>query len=110
MFGRSDPGGRCDRKIFRVSLTILQDYSKRVKQIMLLQILSRLYLTNFIWTILEYFFLFYLGFSKLLGCPGTESENAGKSSACAGCPNQKICASAQPKLPDPGKLDFIQFY
>lgn len=26
-------------------------------------------------------------------CPGTESDNAGKSSACAGCPNQKICSS-----------------
>jgi len=35
-------------------------------------------------------------------CPGTESEDAGKSSACEGCPNQKICASAQPKAPDPG--------
>jgi len=34
-------------------------------------------------------------------CPGTESELAGKTSSCEGCPNQKICASAQPKLPDP---------
>lgn len=34
-------------------------------------------------------------------CPGTESENAGKSSACEGCPNQQICASATPKGPDP---------
>ncbi|XP_002132093.2 cytosolic Fe-S cluster assembly factor NUBP1 homolog [Ciona intestinalis] len=34
-------------------------------------------------------------------CPGTESEDAGKASACAGCPNQNICAAAQPKLPDP---------
>lgn len=33
-------------------------------------------------------------------CPGTESELAGKSDACAGCPNQEICASA-PKGPDP---------
>jgi len=33
-------------------------------------------------------------------CPGTQSEEAGKASACAGCPNQKICASA-PKGPDP---------
>eukprot|EP01133_Synstelium_polycarpum_P001490 gene1490-1731_t len=33
-------------------------------------------------------------------CPGTESENAGKSDACNGCPNQKICADA-PKGPDP---------
>mmetsp|Transcript_6930 Transcript_6930/g.15935 ORF Transcript_6930/g.15935 Transcript_6930/m.15935 type:complete len:326 (-) Transcript_6930:69-1046(-) len=33
-------------------------------------------------------------------CPGTESGDAGKVAACAGCPNQKICASA-PKGPDP---------
>ncbi|KIY52852.1 P-loop containing nucleoside triphosphate hydrolase protein [Fistulina hepatica ATCC 64428] len=34
-------------------------------------------------------------------CPGTESELAGKSEACAGCANQEICASNQPKGPDP---------
>lgn len=34
-------------------------------------------------------------------CPGTSSEEAGKSSACQGCPNQAVCASA-PKGPDPG--------
>ncbi|CAH0546024.1 unnamed protein product [Brassicogethes aeneus] len=34
-------------------------------------------------------------------CPGTESANAGKDSACAGCPNQQICATG-PKGPDPG--------
>jgi Mrp family chromosome partitioning ATPase len=33
-------------------------------------------------------------------CPGTQSEQAGKSSACAGCPNQQICATA-PKTTDP---------
>jgi Mrp family chromosome partitioning ATPase len=33
-------------------------------------------------------------------CPGPESEAAGKADACAGCPNQAICASA-PKGPDP---------
>ncbi|PRP87936.1 nucleotide binding protein 1 [Planoprotostelium fungivorum] len=33
-------------------------------------------------------------------CPGTSSEEAGKSNACAGCPNQQICATA-PKGPDP---------
>ncbi|KAG2452735.1 hypothetical protein HYH02_002965 [Chlamydomonas schloesseri] len=33
-------------------------------------------------------------------CPGTSSEQAGKSAACAGCPNQSICATA-PKGPDP---------
>ncbi|XP_065578746.1 cytosolic Fe-S cluster assembly factor nubp1-A-like [Artemia franciscana] len=34
-------------------------------------------------------------------CPGTQSEYAGKESTCAGCPNQVICASGAPKLPDP---------
>ncbi|KAF9984863.1 cytosolic Fe-S cluster assembly factor nbp35 [Mortierella antarctica] len=33
-------------------------------------------------------------------CPGTESEQAGKASACDGCPNQNVCATA-PKGPDP---------
>ncbi|KAK6434243.1 cytosolic Fe-S cluster assembly factor nbp35 [Oleoguttula sp. CCFEE 5521] len=33
-------------------------------------------------------------------CPGPESQEAGKGDACAGCPNQAICASA-PKGPDP---------
>ncbi|KAG2427806.1 hypothetical protein HXX76_012130 [Chlamydomonas incerta] len=33
-------------------------------------------------------------------CPGTSSDQAGKSAACAGCPNQSICATA-PKGPDP---------
>ncbi|TKR93756.1 hypothetical protein L596_008157 [Steinernema carpocapsae] len=38
-------------------------------------------------------------------CPGTESDSAGKSSACAGCPNQGACASgatastANPDIP-----------
>ncbi|KAF7318000.1 Cytosolic Fe-S cluster assembly factor NBP35 [Mycena kentingensis (nom. inval.)] len=40
-------------------------------------------------------------------CPGTESENAGKSDACNGCENQQICASGAPKLPDPS-LPFIK--
>ncbi|XP_078611960.1 cytosolic Fe-S cluster assembly factor nubp1-B-like [Branchiostoma floridae x Branchiostoma japonicum] len=34
-------------------------------------------------------------------CPGTESEDAGKVSACQGCPNQAVCASSMPKAPDP---------
>ncbi|TGZ84128.1 P-loop containing nucleoside triphosphate hydrolase protein [Ascodesmis nigricans] len=33
-------------------------------------------------------------------CPGPESTTAGTSDACAGCPNQQICATA-PKGPDP---------
>ncbi|XP_014207228.1 cytosolic Fe-S cluster assembly factor NUBP1 homolog [Copidosoma floridanum] len=35
-------------------------------------------------------------------CPGTQSDTAGKASACAGCPNQSICSSGATKLPDPG--------
>ncbi|XP_011298972.1 cytosolic Fe-S cluster assembly factor NUBP1 homolog [Fopius arisanus] len=35
-------------------------------------------------------------------CPGTQSDSAGKASACAGCPNQNICASGATKAPDPG--------
>ncbi|KAI5623078.1 cytosolic Fe-S cluster assembly factor nubp1, partial [Silurus asotus] len=34
-------------------------------------------------------------------CPGTSSDQAGKSSACQGCPNQAICSSGAPKAPDP---------
>ncbi|XP_075978676.1 NUBP iron-sulfur cluster assembly factor 1 isoform X2 [Anticarsia gemmatalis] len=34
-------------------------------------------------------------------CPGTQSEDAGKASACAGCPNQNICASGAASGPDP---------
>lgn len=34
-------------------------------------------------------------------CPGTQSNDAGKSSACAGCPNQNLCASGETKGPDP---------
>uniref|UniRef100_A0A1B0CDG1 Cytosolic Fe-S cluster assembly factor NUBP1 homolog n=1 Tax=Lutzomyia longipalpis TaxID=7200 RepID=A0A1B0CDG1_LUTLO len=28
-------------------------------------------------------------------CPGVESQDAGKASACAGCPNQNLCATGQ---------------
>ncbi|XP_073697326.1 cytosolic Fe-S cluster assembly factor nubp1 [Garra rufa] len=34
-------------------------------------------------------------------CPGTSSDQAGKSSACQGCPNQNTCASGAAKAPDP---------
>lgn len=34
-------------------------------------------------------------------CPGTESLDAGKTSSCAGCPNQQICASGKTNNPDP---------
>ncbi|XP_023337581.1 cytosolic Fe-S cluster assembly factor nubp1 isoform X2 [Eurytemora carolleeae] len=34
-------------------------------------------------------------------CPGTGTELSGKVDACQGCPNQNICASAGPAVPDP---------
>ncbi|KAK7076729.1 Cytosolic Fe-S cluster assembly factor nubp1 [Halocaridina rubra] len=40
-------------------------------------------------------------------CPGTNSEDAGKASACAGCPNQQICSSGATRAPDPD-LDAVQ--
>uniref|UniRef100_A0A8B9R5H9 NUBP iron-sulfur cluster assembly factor 1, cytosolic n=1 Tax=Astyanax mexicanus TaxID=7994 RepID=A0A8B9R5H9_ASTMX len=40
-------------------------------------------------------------YASLPDCPGTTSEQAGKSSACQGCPNQTICASGAAKAPDP---------
>ncbi|KAI0305809.1 P-loop containing nucleoside triphosphate hydrolase protein [Multifurca ochricompacta] len=40
-------------------------------------------------------------------CPGTESELAGKSAACEGCPNQDVCASGVTKGPDPA-LPFVR--
>ncbi|XP_042865042.1 cytosolic Fe-S cluster assembly factor nubp1-like isoform X1 [Penaeus japonicus] len=48
-------------------------------------------------------------------CPGTNSEDAGKASACAGCPNQQVCASGATKAPDPDlgavkeRLDTIKY-
>jgi len=35
-------------------------------------------------------------------CPGVASEQAGKSSACEGCPNQNICSSGKAREVDPG--------
>lgn len=40
-------------------------------------------------------------------CPGVDSEDAGKREACAGCPNQSICASA-PKGPDPDLTEIVK--
>ena len=40
--------------------------------------------------------------SYYTGCPGTQSEQAGKTQSCQGCPNQGVCASGLPKAPDPG--------
>lgn len=38
-------------------------------------------------------------------CPGTNSDAAGKSEACAGCPNQQACASGEARKPDPAVAD-----
>ena len=35
------------------------------------------------------------------GCVGPSSDAAGKAAACAGCPNQKLCASGKAKQEDP---------
>ncbi|KAI3474965.1 hypothetical protein Pfo_030276 [Paulownia fortunei] len=40
-------------------------------------------------------------------CPGTQSESAGKSDACEGCPNQEACATA-PKGPDPDLVSIVE--
>ncbi|XP_071521969.1 cytosolic Fe-S cluster assembly factor nubp1 [Panulirus ornatus] len=40
-------------------------------------------------------------------CPGTNSEDAGKASACAGCPNQQVCSSGAVRAPDPD-LDAVK--
>ncbi|KAK2142961.1 hypothetical protein LSH36_891g00002 [Paralvinella palmiformis] len=34
-------------------------------------------------------------------CPGIESDAAGKSAACVGCPNKQICDAGKAKAPDP---------
>lgn len=34
-------------------------------------------------------------------CPGVNTENAGKSEACAGCPNQTLCSSGAGQQEDP---------
>ncbi|GAB2269408.1 cytosolic Fe-S cluster assembly factor nbp35 [Dionaea muscipula] len=40
-------------------------------------------------------------------CPGPQSESAGKSDACQGCPNQQVCATA-PKGPDPDLVAIVE--
>jgi Mrp family chromosome partitioning ATPase len=34
-------------------------------------------------------------------CVGPQSNEAGNASSCAGCPNQKLCASGAARKPDP---------
>eukprot|EP00933_Yihiella_yeosuensis_P026651 TRINITY_DN20711_c0_g1_i1.p1 TRINITY_DN20711_c0_g1~~TRINITY_DN20711_c0_g1_i1.p1 ORF type:complete len:379 (-),score=87.10 TRINITY_DN20711_c0_g1_i1:130-1266(-) len=38
-------------------------------------------------------------------CPGVSSDDAGKASSCAGCPNQAACASGEAKKKDPAVAD-----
>lgn len=74
-----------------------------------LRTLNLFWLFKFI--LFSVFFLFFVIFFPiflLLDCPGPQSESAGKSDACAGCPNQEACASA-PKGPDPGTLCLFFF-
>lgn len=40
-------------------------------------------------------------------CPGVGSDEAGKASPCAGCPNQKICSSGEAKQTAQAELDEI---
>ncbi|KAF9587718.1 hypothetical protein IFM89_004695 [Coptis chinensis] len=40
-------------------------------------------------------------------CPGPQSESAGKSDSCEGCPNQNVCATA-PKGPDPALVEIAE--
>lgn len=43
-----------------------------------------------------------------LECPGTQSSEAGKVAACAGCPNQPLCASSRTlTAPDPGSVSWV---
>lgn len=42
------------------------------------------------------------------GCPGVESDAAGKSSACAGCPNQNVCASGEASKEDPAVAEIAE--
>lgn len=41
-------------------------------------------------------------------CPGLESQNAGKEDACAGCPNQKVCASGEATKEDPAVAEIAE--
>lgn len=62
---------------------------------------------NYFWFIkLFLLFVIYYNIKELknifLDCPGTQSESAGKASACAECPNQSLCSSGAARQPDPG--------
>lgn len=40
-------------------------------------------------------------------CPGVGSDDAGKASPCAGCPNQKVCSSGEAKQAAQAELDEV---
>lgn len=40
-------------------------------------------------------------------CPGVGSDEAGKASPCAGCPNQKICSSGDAKQSAQAEMDMV---
>lgn len=40
-------------------------------------------------------------------CPGVDSEKAGQTSACEGCPNKGVCSSGQLRSQDP-ELDYYE--
>ena len=42
------------------------------------------------------------------GCVGPTSQDAGKASACAGCPNQSACSSGA--FSSPGKSAFVSLF
>lgn len=42
-------------------------------------------------------------------CPGVKSDEAGKSEACAGCPNQTTCASGEARKEDPSNNQIVIF-
>ena len=41
-------------------------------------------------------------------CPGVGSSQAGKSEACAGCPNQSACSSGEAQKEDPALDEIAQ--
>jgi len=41
-------------------------------------------------------------------CVGPQSDNAGKASSCAGCPNQSACATGKNRGPDPALAQVAQ--
>ena len=42
------------------------------------------------------------------GCVGANSDLAGKVDGCAGCPNQKVCASGEAKKEDPAVIEIAE--